>query len=84
MGDPVLLSLRRDQTDRLWQAAVLARARAYEAQAEAETCLAAYFAAQGARESAGEAGDRAAELRREAHLTLDMAHEPGPGGGKAA
>lgn len=76
MGNPILLSLRRDQTDRLWQAAVLARARAYEAQAEAELCLAAYYAAQGARDAAGEASERAAELQREAHLTLDMATEP--------
>lgn len=76
MGDPVLLSLRRDQTDRLWQAAVLARARAYEAGAEAEMCLAAYYAAQGAREAAGEASDKAARLQGEAHLTLDMIDDP--------
>lgn len=79
MGDPVLLSLRRDQTDRLWQAAVLARARAYEAQADACMAMAAYFLASGARESAVEESDKAGLLRREAHLTLDMAHEPDPG-----
>lgn len=76
MSDPVLLSLRTDQTDRPWQAAVLARARAYEAQAEAEMCLAAYYAAQGARESAGEATEKAARLQHEAHLTLDMIDDP--------
>lgn len=82
MGDPVLLSLRRDQTDRLWQAAVLARARAYEAQAEAEMCLAAYYAAQGARESAGEASEKAARLQGEAHLTLDMIETTGGEGNR--
>ena len=77
MRNPVLLSLRRDQTDRLWQAAVLARARAYEAQAEAEMCLAAYYAAQGAREGAGEASEKAAQLQGEARLTLDMIETTG-------
>lgn len=81
MTNPILLSLRRDQTDRLYQAAVLARARAYEAQAEAEVCLAAYYAALGSRDAAGWATAEAARLRHEAHLTLDMVDEPRPGGG---
>ena len=81
MSDPVALSLRRDQTDRLYQAAVIARARAYEAGAEAELSLAAYYAALGSRDAAGEATAKAAQLRREAHLTLDMTNEPKGGKG---
>ncbi len=81
MTNPILLSLRRDQTDRLWQAWTLAEARAYEARADACLAAAAYYAAVGAREQAGEATEEAARLRQEAHLTLSMGDEPRPGGG---
>ena len=71
MTDP-LLALTRAETDRLYQAAILARARAYEAQADAELAMAAYCVALGHRDAAAQATERAAGLREEAHLTLDM------------
>ena len=80
MSNPVLLSLRRDQTDRLRQAWTLAEARAYEARADAALAAAAYYAAVGARDQAGEATEEAARFQRAAHLTLDIAREDGPGG----
>lgn len=66
----VMLSLDRERTEGLYRLAVMARARAFEAQADAERAQAAWYLALGDRVSAGEATDRAEELEREALLQL--------------
>lgn len=66
----VMLSLDRERTEGLYRLAVMARARAFEAQADAERAQAAWYLALGDRVSAWEATDRAEELEREALLQL--------------
>jgi len=64
----VMLSLDRERTEGLYRLAVMARARAFEAQADAERAQAAWYLALGDRVTAGEATDRAEDLEREALL----------------
>lgn len=82
-----MLSLDRERTEGLYRLAVMARARAFEAQADAERAQAAWYLALGDRVSAGEATGRADELEREALLQLrsidDGSQPPHPTNRKA-
>lgn len=66
----VMLSLDRERTEGLYRLAVMARARAFEAQADAERAQATWYLALGDKVTAGEATDRADDLEREALLQL--------------